>query len=402
MVSGEREMKIKPPRGFLFSVTGAGIKYRERNDMALIVSEKDATVSGVFTTNRIKAAPVLLDKERLRYNKTARAIVVNSGNANACTGKKGLKDARTICSKVARALSIKEKDVLISSTGVIGTPLPMERVMPAIEELTKKMGTNTIGDVANAIMTTDTFPKAVYREIRLGKITGTITAVAKGAGMIAPNMATMLCFILTDLSVEHRALKEALKTAVDKTFNLLTVDGDMSTNDTVMMMANGLASNRAITLNSRNYRVFSKAVFEVCDALSRMIARDGEGATKLVIIKVKGAHSYRDARVAALKVANSPLVKTALYGNDANWGRIIAAIGATGVRFSEQDIRVSINGITVAKRGRTTHNDHLASEAMKKDEVLVEIDLGAGRYSERVYTCDLTEKYITINAEYRT
>ena len=395
-------MSILTPRGFLFSVTEAGIKYSGRNDMALICSEGDATVSALFTRNRVKAAPVILDRARLRYARTARAIVVNSGNANACTGRRGLRDAERICAEVAKGLCIRQRDVLVSSTGVIGTPMPMERVISGIRGLVENLGKRSIEDVASAIMTTDTFPKAASREINRGNIKGRIAAVAKGAGMIAPDMATMLCFIITDLAVEYRALKAALKDAVGRTFNLLTVDGEMSTNDSVFIMANGAAGNRPITHGGRYFNTFGETLFDLCDELSRMIARDGEGATRLLIIKVKRALTHRDARVAALKVANSPLVKTAIYGNDANWGRIMASVGSTGIRFSEEKVSIKINGIEVARRGCSTGRDSIASEAMKTEEVVVEIDLGAGRYEERVYSCDLTEGYITINAEYRT
>ncbi len=389
------------PRGYLFSVAAAGIRYQGRSDMALIHSEREATVAATFTTNRVKAAPVICDMKRVRSGK-GRTIVVNSGNANACTGDRGLRDAEAICREVAVRLDVPERSVLIASTGVIGTPLPMERVMRGVDGLIRSLGKAGPWDVARAMMTTDSFPKVVSRRGGSGATEFTVTGIAKGAGMISPEMATMLCFILTDLAVGRTVLKAALAEAVAKTFNLTTVDGEMSTNDTVIAMANGAAGNRPPAGGSPLLRRLKAMLLEVTDELSRMIARDGEGATRLLIVKVRGARSQRDARRAALSVAESPLVKTAVHGGDPNWGRIMAALGHSGAALREHSVEIAINGVKVVKAGLGTEREREASEAMAGEEVVIDIDLKRGGYSERVYSCDLTEEYVRINARYRT
>ncbi|NOZ25256.1 MAG: bifunctional glutamate N-acetyltransferase/amino-acid acetyltransferase ArgJ [Nitrospirae bacterium] len=390
------------PLGYRFSVAAAGIKYENRTDMALIYSEREAVAAGVFTTNRVKAAPVVLDMKRLR-SATARAIVVNSGNANACTGQRGMKDAESVCVRISERLDIPEKHVLVASTGVIGIPLPMDRVYGGLEALTGGTVGADMEDVARAIMTTDKFPKFASRRIRIGKTDAVLSGMAKGAGMISPNMATMLCFLLTDLAVEKKTLKRTLREATDRTFNLITVDGDMSTNDTVIMMANGLAGNSPLTETSPGYRRFRTALLELMDELSRMIVKDGEGATRLMIIRLRGARNAADAKKAAFSVARSPLVKTAVYGRDANWGRIMAALGYSGAFIREDSIDISINGIKLVGNGLATGRDPEASDALKHGaETVIDINLKLGPASERVYTCDLTEEYVRINAAYRT
>lgn len=396
-------MKTIGPKGFLFSVAEAAIKKPGRNDLALIYSEKEALISGLFTTNRIKAAPVRLDIERIKAGK-GRAIIINSGNANACTGKQGMKDALEISKLVAKGLNIEPSYVYVCSTGVIGTLMPMERIRPKIPELIKGLGQFDIEDVASAIMTTDSFPKVLTKRFKIGKKIATISAVCKGAGMICPNMATMLCFIVTDLNIEKRALDRALRDAVDKSFNRITVDGDMSTNDTVLMMANGLAENDPIKyrIDSSEYIRFSEALSDLTYELSRMIVRDGEGATKVIEIEVKNANSYKDAERAAFSVANSLLFKTAMYGNDANWGRIMAALGYSKIMLKEERIDISLNGLKIVKGGLSKGKDKEANERLKNKEIKVLIDLNLGKANVRVLTCDLTEEYIKINAEYRT
>ncbi len=389
------------PKGYRFSVAAAGIKYEDRPDMALIYSEREAAAAGVFTTNRVKAAPVVLDMKRIRSS-TARAVVINSGNANACTGPRGMEDAEAVCRHAAERLSVPVEHVLTASTGVIGTPLPMERVRRGIEELTGGARAG-VEDVARAIMTTDRFPKVASKRVKAGGTEAVLTGVAKGAGMISPNMATMLCFLMTDLAVERKALDRALKETVEGTFNLITVDGDMSTNDTVLIMANGLAGNAPLTEGSPGYESFRDALFELADELSRMIARDGEGATRLIVVRVRGASDHADAKRAAFSVARSPLVKTAVYGRDANWGRIMAALGYSGASVSEERTDISVNGIKLVGNGLATGRDAEAAESMKSGaEVVIDIDLNLGPGTERVYTCDLTEEYVRINAAYRT
>jgi glutamate N-acetyltransferase/amino-acid N-acetyltransferase len=389
------------PRGFLFSAVGAAIKKPGRKDMALICSEREAAMSGVFTTNTVKAAPVRLDMKKIRSG-SGQAIVANSGNANACTGQAGARHAEEVTGLIARGLKLGRGAVYAASTGVIGTPLPMERIRGKIPELIKGLGKGTVLDVAAAIMTTDTFPKVVSRRIRVDGKTGTITGLCKGAGMICPNMATMLCFILTDLDVSTAALDRALKEAVENSFNRITIDGDMSTNDTVLIMANGMAGNDRIGTGSAAYRTFASALSAITRDLGRMIVADGEGATKTVEIEVKNAGSAQDAKKAASAIANSLLVKTALYGNDANWGRIMAALGYSGIRFREERTDIAFDKVQVVKNGIATGKDREAAAVLMRKNLRITVNLRSGRASASVLTCDLTEAYVRINAEYRT
>ncbi len=389
------------PKGFLFSTSEAAIKKPGRKDLALIYSEVEANMAGAFTTNRVKAAPVRIDMRKIKSGR-GQAIIVNSGNANACTGEQGLRDANEMAGSVSKGLHIKPSLVYVSSTGVIGSRMPMERIRPAITELVSCVGRSSFEDVAAAIMTTDTFPKIVKKRVRVGDQTGTIAGICKGAGMICPNMATMLSFILTDIAVEKKALDRALLSAVKKSFNRLTIDGDMSTNDTVLLMANGVLGNPPVTEKNEAYLRFSRALSELTIELSKMIARDGEGATKFIEVEVKGARNDFDAEKAALAVANSNLVKTAIYGNDANWGRIMAALGYSGVSFREDMVDIFFGRVKIVDKGLTTGKDKQAGDVLKNKEVNIVIDLHAGKASAKVFTCDLTEEYIRINAEYRT
>ncbi len=389
------------PKGFLFSTAEAAIKKPGRKDLALIYSRKEAVVAGMFTKNKVKAAPVILDMKRIASG-NGQAIIVNSGNANACTGKKGMDDAREIAELIARGLSIKSSLVYVASTGVIGIPMPMERIRNNIPLLIEDIGKSSIEDVARAIMTTDTFPKVVSKKIKIGRNICTVTGICKGAGMICPDLATMLCFILSDVSIDKIALNKALKEAVELSFNRLTVDGDMSTNDTVLMMTNGMSGNEPVLYGSYEYIRFSKTLKQITDELARMIAHDGEGATKFVEVYIKEAASAAEARKAALTVANSNLVKTAIYGNDANWGRIMAALGYSGIRMREDRVDIFFNSVQVVKNGIASGNDKEAEEELKKKDIKITIKLKTGKASANIYTCDLTEEYIKINAEYRT
>jgi glutamate N-acetyltransferase/amino-acid N-acetyltransferase len=385
--------------GFKFSGISAGIKHPEEKDLALIFSEELATTAGVFTTNRIKAAPVILDIERIKSGR-GQAIIINSGNANACTGKQGLKDAHEMRARVAKNLDIKPDYVYVSSTGIIGKPLPMNRIKKAIPTLTNKLSPYSIEDSARAIMTTDTFPKLSSKKVKIGGRVGTITGIAKGAGMICPNMATMLCFILTDIAVRHDALDKALREAVRRSFNRLIIDNDMSTNDTVIIMANGRLNNRALTKNSPFFKRFEDALFDVTYELARMIALDGEGATKLIEINVRGAKTEMDAERVARAIAQSMLVKTAIYGEEPNWGRIMAAVGYSGIDLSEGKIDLYINGYKLVNSGIGLKRKTTASRILGKKEVTITVDLGLGNKSASVLTCDLTEKYVHINSSY--
>lgn len=389
------------PRGFLFSVAEAGIKKPGRNDMALIYSEADAVAAGTFTRNKIKAAPVRLDMTRIRSGK-GRAIIVNSGNANACTGARGMRNAEEMAALAGAGLGVPEERVFVCSTGVIGVQLPMERMRPAIEEMASSPDWAGIEDAARAIMTTDAFPKLTGRKLRIGGKEGKIAGICKGAGMICPDMATMLAFIMTDIAVERKALKAALKEAVESSFNGITVEGDTSTNDTVIALANGMLGNREITTGSTHLRAFKTALSEITQELSRLIVKDGEGATKLIEVELKGARGEKQARKGALCVANSVLVKTALYGRDPNPGRIMAALGRAGIEMGEEKTDIHIGGVKVVSRGLLTDRVAEAREVLKGSEVRIIIDLHSGRARARVLTCDLSEEYVRLNAEYAT
>ncbi len=392
---------MNTPKGFLFSAVEAAIKKPGRKDLALIFSEGEAVVSGMFTKNNIKAAPVRLDMKLIKSGK-GQAIIVNSGNANACTGKQGMKDAVEMAEMTAKILGVKADRVYVCSTGVIGTPMPMERIRSKITELADNLGRRTIDDVAAAIMTTDTFPKTISKRIKIDGKTITISGVCKGAGMICPDMATMLCFIMTDANIEKSALNKALKIAVQKSFNRITIDGDMSTNDTVLVMANGMVGNKPIKANSKDFEVFAKAVSDITYELSRMIVKDGEGATKLVEIEIRNAKSDKDAEKGAFAIANSMLVKTAIYGNDANWGRIMAALGYSGIAIKEEKTEIFFNGLKIVTKGMGIGKDKEANEKLKSKEIKIVVDLHLGKGTAKVLTCDLTEDYVKINAEYRT
>ena len=389
------------PQGFLFSTAEAAIRYPNRKDLALIYSEREANIAGAFTTNRVKAAPVRLDMKRIKSGR-GQAIVINSGNANACTGKQGTRDASRTAALVARALRIKPSLVYICSTGVIGVPMPMERVGQKIIGLIDTLGRSTIQDVAKAIMTTDTFPKIVHKKIRIHDRTVTITGICKGAGMIWPDMATMLCFLMTDIAVEQKALDKALKDAVRQSFNRISIDGDRSTNDTVLFMANGILDTAPVTEKSESYNTFKMALQEVTFNLSKLIVKDGEGATKFIEIEVRNAKNEKDAERAAFAVANSNLVKTAIYGNDPNWGRIMAALGYSGTAINEEKIDIYFGKIKIVHKGTGTGKNEKAGEILKGKELKIIINLNQGTSSAKVLTCDLTEEYIKENKAYRT
>ncbi len=394
-------MSSKIPKGFLFSTAEAAIKKPGRKDLALIYSERESVVAGMFTSNAVKAAPVKLDMKRIKSGK-GRAIIVNSGNANACTAEQGMKDAMEMTELTAEALELKSGSVYVCSTGVIGAPMPMQRIRSKISGLSESLGRSSIEDVAAAIMTTDTFPKIVSRKIKVDGAFITITGVCKGAGMICPDMATMLCFIITDASIERSALDSALRKAVEQSFNLITVDGDMSTNDTVLMMANGMADNALIGESSAAFERFSSALSQITLELGRLIIKDGEGASKFVKVVVRNARNHEEAKRGAFAIANSMLVKTALYGNDANWGRILAALGYSGVAISEDKTDIMLNGVRVTNKGKSTGKDKEANARLKGKEITIVADLHLGKGAATVLTCDLTEEYVKINAEYRT
>jgi len=390
-------------KGFTFSAVEAAIKKPGRLDLALILSEKPAAVAAVYTTNRVKAAPVLLSMERTR-NGHCQALVVNSGNANACTGGQGMDDARETSRLVAEGLGIPDEAVLVSSTGVIGQNLPMERIRRAVPPLVEGLSEGTLADLAAAIMTTDTFPKMAVREGKAAGIPYVIAGVAKGAGMIMPNMATMLAFMVTDAAVDPAWLQQVFRDANDASFNIISVDGDTSTNDTSLIMANGAAGNIPIRPGTPEAARFAELLHEVLLTLAKDIVRDGEGATKFVEITVTGAVSNAEAKQAAMAVANSCLVKTAFFGQDANWGRILAAVGYSGARVDQDRLSLRFDDVLIAQAGVFVGGDVEArsTAVLRKKEFAVTVDLRLGDGRATVYTSDLSYDYVKINADYRT
>ncbi len=339
-------MKIK---GFKFSGISAGIKKEGEKDLGLICGDGPLSVAGVFTSSSVKAAPVVLDMERIKGG-TARAVIVNSGNANACTGDAGMEDAAATSSFLAAEIGVLDEEVLVSSTGVIGQKLPVEKINAAIPELVSSLDYDQAQAFAEAIMTTDSYPKMHFITKQINGKDVNITGVAKGAGMISPNMATMLSYIMTDAAINSKMLAHALKVATDVSFNCITVDGDMSTNDTVIALASG-ASGADIVEGEAGHLEFISMLKELMIELAKMIVRDGEGATKLIEVKIKGADTKEDARKAAVKIANSPLVKTAFYGEDANWGRIVAAVGGADIELDESKLDIWFDDVCIVKGG---------------------------------------------------
>lgn len=387
--------------GFLVSSASAGIKTPGRKDMVLIYSKRPAVVAGTFTQNQVQAAPVKLTRHRVKSG-LAQAIVINSGNANACTGEQGERDAKEMTALVAKGLNIPEQLALVCSTGVIGRPLPMEKIKTGIKALLTSLKPTGWENAAKAIMTTDTFPKLVYKKGEIKGIPFSLLGIAKGAGMIMPNMATMLAFFVTDIAITPPLLQPMFGEIVSQTFNRISVDGDTSTNDTALILANGYAKNPVAS--EKEFWPFRKVLFESATALAKMIVQDGEGASKLIQIEIQGAKSIKEAEMIAVTVANSPLVKTAIYGEDANWGRIMAAIGRAGVKIDPNKIDIYFGDICVVKNGlgQGEKAENLAHEYLKHKEVLLKVNLHSGTERITWYTCDLTEEYIKINAEYRT
>jgi glutamate N-acetyltransferase/amino-acid N-acetyltransferase len=390
---------VTSPRGFVAGAVKAEIKSPDKFDLGILYSEAPCVAAGVFTINAIKAAPVILSQNNLR-NKRAQALVVNSGCANACTGDAGLADAVEMANLVAGKLNIKPEDVLVASTGVIGVPLPMEKIRAGIAQIDISCGKGA--DLALAMMTTDTFAKeiALFVETESGRFT--IGGVAKGAGMIHPNMATMLCFITTDASVDAGFLQLALNKAIDATFNMITVDGDTSPSDMVVILANGLAGNKII--NRGNGKSFQEALNEVCLYLAKSIARDGEGATKLIEVVIENAASQSEARLAARTIAGSPLVKSAIHGNDPNWGRVVAALGRSGARVVEEKLDVYLNNVCVMKQGcpATFNKKELSISLAESKDALIRLCLNLGKGKATAWGCDLSKEYVTINSAYTT
>lgn len=396
------------PKGFYGAGGHVGIK-KEKKDLALIYSEVDALAVGTFTQNVVKAAPVLWDKMVVENYDSARVIAINSGVANACTGDEGIYNNELFASKVADNFGVKKEEVLICSTGVIGKQLPMDKIIEGIDKVKALLNNDQKSGeiVAQSIMTTDTKPKHIAVTIELGGKIVTIGACCKGSGMIHPNMATMLGFITTDCNISKELLNKALKEIIADTFNMVSVDRDTSTNDTVLLLANGLANNKKITSENDDYYKFKEALYYVNEYLAKAIAGDGEGATKLLEVQVHGANSIKQAKVIAKSVCTSPLVKTAVYGNDANWGRLLCAMGYSGEEFDPYNVDLSIASEygtlqLVTKGMATDYSEELATKILSSSEVKAIIDIHNGEYKATAWGCDLTYDYVKINADYRS
>ncbi|ACF14729.1 arginine biosynthesis bifunctional protein ArgJ [Chloroherpeton thalassium ATCC 35110] len=399
----DQETAEATPKGFSFAGLHSGVKNRNK-DLMLSYSEHPAIAAGVFTTNVVKAPPVVLSQEFVAKSNAIRAIVCNSGNANACTGEPGMKDAKAMAEITAKALKILPEEVVVSSTGVIGRLLPMEPIKNGILQASQELSPIGFQNAAAAIMTTDTFTKTLFIEIELvsGKKVK-LCGMAKGSGMIHPNMATMLAFLSTDATFEKSVLQQALSESNQCSFNCISVDGDTSTNDMVVVLANGAAQAELIEPGSENYDRFQVALQYLMTVLGKLIVLDGEGATKFIELNIEGAETDEDARLAGKTVATSSLFKTALFGEDANWGRIIAALGRSGAVFNPADVEVSFNGLPILQKNYDiVIKEEEAKRVLKERLVEVHIKLGEGSGSAKVWTCDLTDGYIHINADYRT
>ncbi len=397
-------MEVMKIKGFRTAAVAAGIRYKDRLDLGLIVSDVPAVTAGVFTTNQVKAAPVLLDMDRLKQGR-AQAILVNSGCANACTGKHGMEAALASSRSLAGRLKISEDMVLVSSTGVIGERLNVPAMENSMQDLVDSLSDDGFEDVAKAIMTTDTVSKTVSRTVSINEHEVQFMGMAKGAGMIMPNMATMLSFIITDAQISYTELQQSLRQAVNKTFNRITIDGDTSTNDMVIVMANGSAGNHWIDEDTPiDRQAFQDGLEDVLKELALKIVNDGEGATKSITIRVCGARSEQDAETMARTVANSSLVKTAFFGEDANWGRILAAMGRSGVRFNPDIVDIAFGDVVLVKNGVGLGKEveEAATGILKQKNITLCIDLKDGTGCEEIYTCDFSLDYVKINADYRT
>jgi len=391
---------VTSPRGFHAGATDAGIKEKDKDslDLGILFSEVPCVATALFTTNKIKAAPVVLCQQRLKSGRAV-AVVVNSGCANAFTGEQGLADAAEMADLAARGSGISPGDVLVASTGVIGQPLPMEHLRAGMEQIV--LSGDGGHDLTRAMMTTDTVPKEVA--VRVGDGEFTIGGVAKGSGMIHPQLATLLCFLTTDAAVDIDFLKLALRRAVDVSFNMVSIDGDTSPNDMVLLMANGLAGNATISQSTNGGDIFQQGLDQVCIHLAISIARDGEGANKLIEVTASGATSLAEARLAARAVVSSPLVKAAVHGGDPNWGRIMSAVGASGAEVVESKIDLYIGNICLVRAGQLLPFDKSSViEVLRGREVSIGLNLNLGTATATAWGCDLSEEYVTINSQYTT
>ena len=400
---------VTAAKGYEAASTVAGIKYQGRTDMALIYSQVPCVSAGTFTTNVVKAAPVKWDRQVVDSGAGVQAVVVNSGIANACTGEEGMEYCKETAEAAAKALNIDAAGVLVGSTGVIGMQLPMQKLVDGIQVLAGKKaeGLQSGHDAALAIMTTDTVEKEMAVEIEIGGKTVTIGGMSKGSGMIHPNMCTMLAFITTDAAITKEALQKALSEDVEDTYNMISVDGDTSTNDTAILLANGLAGNQEITYASPEYETFKEALHMVNETLAKKMAGDGEGATALFEVKVVGAESIKQAKTLAKSVVCSNLTKAAIAGHDANWGRILCAMGYSGAQFDPEKVDLFFESkagkLQIIENGvATDYSEELATKILSEPEITATADIKMGDYSATAWGCDLTHEYININADYRS
>ena len=390
------------PKGFQAAGVKAGIKKSGNLDVAVIYTEKEAAVAGTFTKNAVAAAPVHVSKEVVATH-TAHAIVANAGCANACTGAQGEADAAAMQRIAADALGCSAQDVIVGSTGIIGQLLPMDKVEQGIHAAVKNLSVDGSVDAGNAIITTDTYSKAGATSVMIGGKEVRFGIIAKGSGMIRPDMATVLCFITTDADIDGMLLQEALSEVIEHSLNMISIDGDMSTNDMAIVLANGAAGNSKITEKNADYEAFKETLLALCQGISEKIAADGEGATKFITVHVKGAKSFADAKTVGMSVANSPLVKTAFFGEDPNWGRVICAVGYAGVPMDPNHTTVQFGGIPVYADGVGVSYDEDALRAvMTAHDIVVEVDLKDGDSEAKVWTCDFSYEYVKINGEYHT
>ena len=390
------------PKGFQAAGVKAGIKKSGNLDVAVIYTEKEAAVAGTFTKNAVAAAPVHVSKEVVATH-TAHAIVANAGCANACTGAQGEADAAAMQRIAADALGCSAQDVIVGSTGIIGQLLPMDKVEQGIHAAVKNLSVDGSVDAGNAIITTDTYSKAGATSVMIGGKEVRFGIIAKGSGMIRPDMATVLCFITTDADIDGMLLQEALSEVIEHSLNMISIDGDMSTNDMAIVLANGAAGNPKITEKNADYEAFKETLLALCQGISEKIAADGEGATKFITVYVKGAKSFADAKTIGMSVANSPLVKTAFFGEDPNWGRVICAVGYAGVPMDPNHTTVQFGGIPVYADGVGVSYDEDALRAvMTAHDIVVEVDLKDGDSEAKVWTCDFSYEYVKINGEYHT
>ena len=389
-------------KGFKFSGISSGLKKSGKKDLGLIFSETTCNAHAIFTKNKVLAAPVIIGKELIKKN-SIQSIVVNSGSANACTGKRGITATNKILAELAFQTNLKIHNFFPSSTGVIGSQLDYKLINKNIGKLLGSLKEDSSEDFAKAIITTDQYSKISYKKLKIGSSTYNFLAIAKGAGMIHPNMATMLCFFLTDLDFESKLFKKLINNASNKSFNLISVDGDMSTNDTVIGLSNGLGGNLTITEGSRSLYKVTTLVNDMFYDLAKLIVKDAEGGTKFCKITVKGARSEKSANIVARKIANSLLFKTALFGSDPNWGRIIAAIGSSGVSYIDQDkIDISIGKSLIVKDGVEYKKAKVLNKLMKQDEIEIGVNLNKGKERSFMLTNDIGVKYVKFNSDYRT